>query len=115
MQPPSTNLDRIFFALADPSRRRMLARLCDGSASIGELAAPLPISAPAVTRHVRVLEQAGLIRRNVHGRVHRCSLTRNGLQTAEEWLRYHRRFWESRLDAIGKLLETAPVATVRKS
>ena len=97
MSSANTTLDRIFFALSDSTRRGMLARLAEGNASIGELGAAYAISAPAVTRHVRVLEGAGLLGRQVAGRVHTCSLTSSGLQAAEDWLNCYRRLWESRL------------------
>ena len=104
MQHTDPTLDKIFFALSDSTRRGMLARLCEGATSIGELGAPYAISSPAISRHIRVLEGAGLIRREVAGRVHTCALTRTGLRSAEDWLNFHRQFWETRLDALEALV-----------
>lgn len=100
----SQNLDRVFFALSDGTRRAILARLSQGSTTIGELAAPFDISKPAISKHMKILENAGLIERVIKGRQHQCTLTTAGLKTAEEWLNFHRLFWESRFDALSKLL-----------
>lgn len=98
-------LDQVFFALSDGTRRAILARLSEGSTTIGELAAPFDISKPAVTKHMKILERAGLIERQVSGRQHRCTLSTTGLKTAEEWINFHRNFWESRFDALDNLLK----------
>jgi len=100
----SQQLDQVFFALSDSTRRGILARLVQGTTTIGELAAPFEISKPAISRHMKILENAGLIERTIVGRQHQCSLTTSGLKTAEDWLNFHRRFWESRLDALTELL-----------
>ena len=97
-------LDRMFFALSDTTRRGILAQLANGETSIGRLAEPYNISAPAISRHMRILEQAGLIERTKRGREHVCSLSTTGLKTAEDWINFHRAFWESRLDALDELL-----------
>ena len=97
-------LDQVFFALSDATRRGILARLAASSATIGELAQPFDISKPAITRHMKVLERAGLIDRKVSGRRHTCTLSTAGLKTAEEWINFHRSFWESRFDALESLL-----------
>ena len=104
MPETSQNLDRVFFALSDGTRRAILARLSQGSTTIGELAAPFEISKPAISKHMKILENAGLIQRNITGRQHQCTLTTAGLKTAEEWLNFHRRFWESRFDALSSFL-----------
>ena len=104
MQQTSQQLNRVFFALSDGTRRDILARLAQGGTTIGELAAPFEISKPAISKHVKVLESAGLINRTITGRLHQCTLTVAGLKTAEEWLNFHRRFWESRFDAFSDLL-----------
>ena len=101
---PNPQLDRVFFALSDSTRRTILARLVEGSTTIGELAAPFDISKPAVTKHMKILERAGLIERRIDGRKHICTLATAGLETAEDWINFHRRFWESRLDALDELL-----------
>lgn len=99
-------LDRVFFALSDATRRAILARLSQGATTIGELAQPFSISAPAISRHMRVLERAGLISRKIYGREHRCSLSTSGLKSAADWLKFYRKFWESRLDALDEFLES---------
>lgn len=98
-------LDQVFFALSDATRRGILARLAEGSATIGEVAAPFDISKPAITKHIKILERAGLIDRRVNGRRHTCTLSTAGLMSAEEWINYHRSFWESRFDALENLLK----------
>jgi DNA-binding transcriptional ArsR family regulator len=98
-------LDQVFFALSDSTRRAILARLTEGSTTIGELAKPFNISKPAVTKHMKILERAGLIDRNVQGRQHTCTLSTAGLKTAEDWINFHRKFWESRFDALENLLK----------
>lgn len=105
MQADERQLDRVFFALSDATRRAIVARLAAGSTSIGELARPFEISAPAITKHLKVLERAGLIERRVNGRVHNCSLSPDALRTAEDWLGFLREFRESRLDALEELLD----------
>jgi len=100
-----SQLDQVFFALSDGTRRAILARLTEGSTTVGELAKPFNISKPAVSRHMKILERAGLIDRVVHGRQHTCSLSTIGLQTAEDWINFHRKFWESRFDALENLLK----------
>ena len=97
-------LDQVFFALSDATRRGILARLSERSATIGELAEPFDISKPAVTKHMKILERAGLIDRHISGRQHTCTLSTAGLRTAEDWINFHRRFWESRFDALEDLL-----------
>lgn len=105
MQQTNQHLDRVFFALSDGTRRGILARLAQGSTTIGELSAPFDISKPAISKHMKILEIAGLIQRRISGRQHRCTLTTAGLKTAEEWLNFHRKFWESRFDALTDLLQ----------
>ena len=115
IQPES--LGRTFAALADPTRRGILARLRQGDASIRELAEPFEMSFAAVSKHVRVLEQAQLIRRQVRGREHRCSLTPGPLREAASWIDRYRAFWEQRLEALDALLaaeEPAPPAPSRR-
>ena len=99
-------LDRIFSALGDRTRRALLARLARKPAMITELAKPFDMSLPAVSRHIRVLESAGLVRRSVDGRVHHCSLSPRPLKTVEAWLRHYRRFWEGKLDALARYVES---------
>jgi DNA-binding transcriptional ArsR family regulator len=101
----AAQLDRTFAALADPTRRAILVRLASGEATAGELAAPFPISAPAISRHLRVLEEAGLIARRVDGQHRRCSLQPAPLQGATEWLIFYREFWSGSLDRLDEYLK----------
>jgi DNA-binding transcriptional ArsR family regulator len=93
-------LNRVFSAVADPTRRAILASLRNKSATISEIASSFPVSLNAVSKHVMVLERAGLIRRSVHGREHVCSLDAVPLRDATAWLEHYRQFWEVRLDAL---------------
>ncbi len=98
-----------FHALADPTRRAILARLARGDAPVGELAEPFDMSAPAISKHLKVLERAGLIRREVKGRVHRCHLETEPLRVARDWIDEHRKLWERQFDRLARYLEeTAP-------
>lgn len=105
-QTPVT-LDATFAALADPTRRAILTRLRSGPATVGELAEPFEVSAPAISKHLALLERRGLIRRRREGRHHRVSLDARPLEEAERWLARYRRFWEARLDALESHLEAA--------
>lgn len=100
----SPQLDTIFHALSDATRRGMLASLALGERSVGELAEPFAMSFAGASKHVKVLEEAGLIRREVRGRTHICSLEPGPLASADQWLRHYERFWTSRLDALEQLL-----------
>lgn len=95
----------MFSALAHPVRRQILARLAEGPASVGALAEPFAMSLPAVSRHLKVLERAGLLARTVDGRVHRCRIDAAPLQEADAWLATYRAFWEGSLDALARYLE----------
>ena len=98
-------LDLVFGALADSTRRSILARLARGEATVGELAAPFEISRPAISKHLKVLERAGLIRRTRDGRIRRCELSAGPMRDAAEWVERYRVFWEDRLDALAAYLE----------
>src|SRR5436309_13961498 len=98
-------LDAVFSALADPTRRRLLGRLSRGTASIGELAAPFSMTLPAVSKHLRVLERAGLVRRAREGWYHRCRLETRPLESAMTFLARYRPFWESTLDELARYVE----------
>ena len=93
-------LNETFSALADPTRRAILARLAEGETSVTELAEPFDVSLPAVMKHLRVLEDAGLITREKEGRVSRCRLNASPLQNAAEWIDPYERFWRTRLNAL---------------
>jgi DNA-binding transcriptional ArsR family regulator len=96
--------DRVFHALADPSRRSMVERLAHGTASVSELAQPLPMSLAAVVQHLGVLETAGIVDSEKVGRVRVCRLAPHGLSPAEGWLATQRSRWEQRLVRLGELL-----------
>jgi DNA-binding transcriptional ArsR family regulator len=97
-------LSAVFRALGDPTRRRMLQRLAKGERSVTELARPFRMSLAAASKHVKVLERAGLVRRTVRGRVHHCRLDAGRLAAAQKWIAYYQRFWSERLDALESLL-----------
>jgi DNA-binding transcriptional ArsR family regulator len=99
-------LDAVFGALADPTRRAILARLKDGEASVAELAAPFAMSQPAVSRHLKVLEQAGLISRSRKATVRLSHLRAEPLRTATHWLAGYREFWAESFDRLDELLAT---------
>lgn len=100
----SAPLDRVFRALADPTRRAMLRSLAAGQRNIGELAAPFRMSFAAASKHVRVLERAGLVRRKIEGRSHICRLDFSPLKTVNEWLRFYEHMWSERLDTLEMVL-----------
>lgn len=97
-------LDAVFHALSDTTRRAMLRQLSTGERSVGELAAPYAMSLAGASKHVKVLEAAGLVRREVRGRTHLCRLDPARLAEAEAWLSYYERFWTRNLDALEALL-----------
>jgi DNA-binding transcriptional ArsR family regulator len=99
-----TQLDRSFTALSHPVRRAILERLALGPATVGEATTGLRVSKPAVSKHLRVLEDAGVIERRVEGRTHRLSLRGRALADAESWLETHRRLWEAKFDAVERHL-----------
>ncbi|WP_428630919.1 ArsR/SmtB family transcription factor [Sphingopyxis sp.] len=100
----SQTLDTIFHALGDATRRAMLGDLAAGERTVGELAQPFAMSLAAASKHIKVLEAAGLVRRDVRGRTHICSLDPVPLMSADQWLGIYRRFWTDRLDALEQLL-----------
>jgi DNA-binding transcriptional ArsR family regulator len=100
-----TELDTTFAALSDVTRRGILARLVQGETSVSELAAPYKMSLPAVSKHLRVLEDAGLVKRHKDGRVHRCRLVAEPMKDAAEWIERYRQFWEHQFDALADYLE----------
>jgi DNA-binding transcriptional ArsR family regulator len=100
-------LDAVFHALGHSTRRALLARLARRPAMITELADPFDMSLPAVSRHIRVLEDAGLVTRSVDGRTHHCSLNPKPFKTIEAWLIHYRKFWEDNLAALAQYVESA--------
>jgi DNA-binding transcriptional ArsR family regulator len=102
---PSDHLSTVFAALADPTRRAILARLAAGETSVGELAKPFKISAPAVTKHLKVLERAGLITRGREAQWRPCRLEATPLSEVADWVEHYRRFWEQSLDRLDDYLQ----------
>jgi len=97
-------LDRTFHALANPTRRAILAQLAQKRATVLEIAAQFDMSLNGVSKHLKVLEEAGLIRREINGRTHYCSLEAEPLRQAGEWISYYRQYWENRLDRLERFL-----------
>ncbi len=109
-------MNSIFHALVDATRRQMLRDLAAGERTVSELASPFAMSLAAASKHIRVLEDAGMIRREVRGRTHLCRLDPGPLASAHEWLSFYERFWNSRLDMLEQLLrEDVANSKTRKS
>ena len=106
----SQQMNSIFHALGDATRRQMLRDLSNGERTVSELAQPFSISLAAASKHIKVLESAGLIRREVRGRTHLCSLDPGPLASAHEWLSFYEHFWTERLDALERLLHAEDAA-----
>jgi DNA-binding transcriptional ArsR family regulator len=98
-------LDATFAALADPTRRAILARLASGERTVSELAAPFDVSLPAISKHLRVLQRAGLLVQEKDGRLRRCHLEARPLEDASRWIDRYRRFWEARFQRLDAVLE----------
>ncbi len=107
----TAQLDSVFHALGDATRRRMLHELADGERTVGQLAEPFAISLAAASKHIKVLESSGLIRREVRGRTHHCRLAPDALASAHRWLSFYERFWTSRLDVLDRLLREEDART----
>ena len=105
MRATEAELDATFGALAHQTRRRILSRLQSGEATVSDLAAPHRMSLPTISRHLRVLEDAGLISRTIEGRFHHCRLAPDAVDSAQAWLERHRRFWAEGLDRLSKYVE----------
>ena len=102
-------LSQTFSALADPTRRAILARLATGAATVGDLAEPFDMSLPAVSRHLKVLTEVGLIERHTEAQWRRCELRGEGMKAAADWIEFYRQFWEKQLDRLDDFLKrTAP-------
>ncbi len=106
-------MNSVFHALGDATRRQMLRDLARGERTVSELAQPFAMSLAAASKHIRVLEGAGLIRREVRGRNHLCRLDPGPLASAHEWLGFYERFWTSRLDVLEQLLRAEDVARTK--
>jgi DNA-binding transcriptional ArsR family regulator len=112
LQTPRMN--SIFHALGDATRRQMLRELAGGERTVSKLAEPFAISLAAASKHIKVLENAGLIRREVRGRTHLCRLDPGPLASAHEWLSFYERFWNSRLDVLEQLLRAEDASKSKK-
>jgi DNA-binding transcriptional ArsR family regulator len=113
----SARLDAVFHALADPTRRAMLGQLAERELTVGELATPFHMSFAGASKHVRVLENAGLVQRTIRGRTHLCRLEAARLAEADAWLKHYERFWSSKLDMLEALLreeDQAKAKTVKE-
>jgi len=95
-----SDLDNVFHSLADPTRRAVLARLCEGSASVSDLAAPFDMALPSFTQHLKLLENCGLVTTRKVGRVRYCEVVPQRIAVAEDWMRERRQLWEQRLDRL---------------
>lgn len=104
VEQQTATLDRIFGALSDPTRRAMLRRLAGAERTVGELAEPFDMSFAAAAKHVKVLEEAGLLSRTIEGRSHRCRIEAGPLGQADRWLAFYQRFWSARLDDLESVL-----------
>jgi DNA-binding transcriptional ArsR family regulator len=109
------HLDAVFHALADPTRRAMLGQLAERELTIGELATPFSMSFAGASKHVRVLEHAGLVTRTIRGRTHLCRLEAARLAEANAWLRRYQRFWNEKLDTLESLLRAEDQANATKA
>jgi DNA-binding transcriptional ArsR family regulator len=101
-------LDAVFHALGDATRRRMLHQLANGERTVTQLAEPFEMSLAAASKHIKVLEGVGLVQREVRGRTHVCRLEARPMAHALDWLRFYERFWTTRLDALEQLLRGNP-------
>lgn len=110
----SAELDRVFSALGDPTRRAILRRLSHRPASINEIAKPFRLSLNAISKHVMTLERAGMLRREIKGRQHYCWIEPGPLREANEWLEHYRQFWEQRLDSLEAYVTRKYQASGRK-
>jgi DNA-binding transcriptional ArsR family regulator len=110
VEPAADHLSIVFRALGDPTRREMLRRLAAGELTVGELAQPFQMSLAAASKHVKVLERAGLVRRSIIGRTHRCRLDARRLADAQEWIAFYERYWGERLDALDALFAAPPAS-----
>ncbi len=105
MANKSVQLDHVFGALSDATRRAIVIRLCEGEASVGELAKPFEMALPSLMKHIRILESRGLVASEKIGRVRTCSLKAEALETVEDWLAAQREVWERRLDRLEVYVE----------
>lgn len=114
MPNQSTTLDSVFHSLSDPTRRAVIQRLCRGPASVSELAQPFDMALPSFVQHLRVLEDANLIRSQKKGRIRTCEVVKDSLSSAEQWMAEQRAYWETTLDALADFVETEQPMKKRK-
>ena len=107
-------LNAVFSALGDPTRRSILERLAQGRSTVKELAQPFRVSLPAISKHLRILEQAGLLVRRKQGRLHHCHLNTIPLKTAAEWITFYQEFWERRFDSLEAFLDVSDQSSLPK-
>ena len=107
-------LDAIFHALSDPTRRAILNGLARGPRNVGDLAAPFDMSLAAASKHIKVLEKAGLVKRSVQGRTHVCRLDALPMHAGVEWMRHYEKFWNQQLDSLEAILEAEDRAAEEK-
>jgi len=107
-------LDRVFSALGDPTRRAILVALSNGPSTIKNIAKPFPVSFNAISKHVMVLERAGLLRREIRGREHYCRIESRPLREANQWLEHYRQFWEERMDGLEAYVTKRAKALTKK-
>ncbi|MFZ0516888.1 MAG: metalloregulator ArsR/SmtB family transcription factor [Acidobacteriaceae bacterium] len=105
MPRPKINIDGLFHALGDPTRRAILDRLCQGPLSVSQLAAPLSVTVTAVMQHLQILEESGFVHTEKLGRVRTCRVDTAGFMALQQWINDHRTLWEQRLDRLGDILE----------
>ncbi|MGA7706788.1 MAG: metalloregulator ArsR/SmtB family transcription factor [Acidobacteriaceae bacterium] len=105
MPRPKINIDGLFHALGDPTRRAILDRLCQGPLSVSQLAAPLSVTVTAVMQHLQILEESGFVHTEKLGRVRTCRVDTAGFMALQQWINDHRTVWEQRLDRLGDILE----------
>ena len=109
----TSQLDTVFHALGDATRRQMLAQLASGERTVSQLAEPFEMSLAAASKHIKALEAAGLVKRDVRGRTHVCTLNPGPLANAHQWLAFYEIFWTSRLDALEALLKADDAAKAK--
>jgi len=108
-----SELDKVFHALADGTRRAILARLANGDAVVTELAEPFHMSLPAISKHLTVLEKAGLLQRHKDGRIRRCELNAAPLKTASQWIDFYKQFWNAQLNSLANYLDKNTEKSIR--
>ena len=110
----SSQLDTLFYALSDPTRRQILSMLNEETHTVGALADPFKISLAAISKHIKILEKANLLKRKKLGRIHECAINPAALRTAEECIQFYTKFWTEHLDSFAESLELTPQAKKRK-